>query len=818
MNLKKNANRHKIFPVVGAVMALLFLCVLPGNVQAQSESEATLLPYIYVIGSRRPVRSTTDTASPVDVIAGEDFTDQGTADTSNLLRTLVPSYNVGPNPISDAATFIRPASLRGLASDQTLVFVNGKRRHRAAVITFLGNGVSEGAQGPDISVIPAIALDRVEILRDSASAQYGSDAIAGVINFVLKDSPDGGIVEAQWGQTYEGDGTEYRGAFNIGVPVTESGFANLSAEWRESGPTVRSVQMDEAIQLIAAGNTHVRQPYAQIWGDPDIDGDVKVFLNSGIEISEHLEFYAFGNIARRETEGGFFFRNPETREGVNVDGDGNLLEYTLPSGEIFRWDQRFPGGFTPQLKGKVNDKAATLGFRGSFASGLTYDTSYTIGRSRVDFSIRDTINSSLGPESPTQFELGSYIQTDQTANADLTYKFGIPMFHSPLHVATGVEWRRENFEVLAGERASWVTGPLAQAGFGIGANGFSGFSDRVAGEWDRSNIAAYVDFEADLFPNLTLGAMGRWEKFDDFGSTTDGKIAALFRVIPGLRLRGSASTGFRVPTVGQENIQNVTTEFLSGQLQQIGTIPATCPEARLAGAEPLEPEESLTFALGLVAESGPVSLTADYFNIRVNDRLGKSKDIRINQRIEGSCLEAHDVLEFSYYGNGFDTRTKGIDIVATIDASQLLGYGETKLVLVGNWTDTQVIKHDPNFLDEKRILQLEKALPDYRFNATLHHGRNAWSGLVRLNYFGSYSETHVDDLELLIHPGDEITFDVEISHLLMNSVELSVGAENIFNNFPDRNPYAGIVGSKYPESSPMGLAGGFYYGRLRYLF
>ena len=453
MNLQKSTNCQRIIHVLGVVMAVLFLCVLPGNVQAQSESEAVLLPYIYVIGSRRPVRSTTDTASPVDVIAGEDFTDQGTADMSNLLRTLVPSYNVGPNPITDAATFIRPANLRGLASDQSLVFVNGKRRHRAAVITFLGNGVSEGAQGPDVSVIPAIALDRVEVLRDSASAQYGSDAIAGAINFVLKDSPDGGTIETQWGRTYEGDGTEYRGAFNVGVPVTESGFANLSAEWRESGPTVRSVQRDDVAQLIAAGNTHVRQPYAQIWGAPDVDGDVKVFLNSGIEISKHLEFYAFGNIARRETEGGFFFRNPETRKGVNVDGDGNPLEYTLPSGEVFRWNQRFPGGFTPQFKGKINDKAATLGFRGSLASGLAYDTSYTIGRSRVDFSMGDTINSSLGPESPTQFELGSYIQTDQTANADLTYNFGVPMFHSPLHVATGVEWRRENFENPRGRKS-----------------------------------------------------------------------------------------------------------------------------------------------------------------------------------------------------------------------------------------------------------------------------------------------------------------------------------------------------------------------------
>ena len=836
--------------LAGAVAGILFLCLPAGTDAAwarDDHSGALTLHKMTVIGTRRHVHAVTDTPAPVDIIPGEDLTDQGTGDISNLLRTMVPSYNVGTQPISDAATFVRPANMRGLAADQSLVFINGKRRHRAAVITFLGNGVSAGAQGPDISVIPAIAVERVEILRDSASAQYGSDAIAGVMNFVLKDRPEGGLVETQWGQTYEGDGAEYRTAFNIGVPVTESGFANLSAEWREAGPTVRSVQRDDAAGLIAGGNTHVRQPYAQVWGQPEISDDIKIFLNSGLEVSEALEFYAFGNIARRESEGGFFFRNPNSRDdtfknpktgnrmvgdldpddGISCPTDIKITENDFFDGAAFNkanpgcfvFNERFPGGFTPSFKGKVNDKAATAGFRGSFDSGFTYDTSYTVGRNRVDFSIRNTVNASLGPETPVQFDLGSYVQTEHTLNADLTYPLNVPLFASPLYVATGAEWRKEEFKVLPGEEDSWVIGPLAKDDFGVGANGFSGFSDEISGKWDRSNTAVYIDLETDVLEHLTLATMGRLEDYNDFGSTKDGKIAALYKVVPGLGLRGSVSTGFRAPTVGQQNIQNVTTAFLDGALRQNATLPPTCPEARQFGAKPLKPEESLTLAGGFVVESELLSFTADYFNIKVEDRLGKSKEQTLESPVQNGCVKAGDVRKVSYFGNGFDTRTQGVDLSASLSISRLapfLGQGETEIVFAGNWTDTEVTSHDPDFLDEKRILQLEEALPDYRFNMTLRHEREQWNGFVRLNYFGSYTETHVDNLDLLIHAGDEVTLDAEMSYVLMKRVELSVGAENIFNNFPDRNPHAGVAGSKYPESSPMGFAGGFYYARLRY--
>ncbi len=444
--------------------------------------------------------------------------------------------------------------------------------------------------------------------------------------------------------------------------------------------------------------------------------------------------------------------------------------------------------------------------------------------------MKDTVNASLGPDTPTRFDLGSYTQTEGTVNVDLTYPIDMAEFASPLHAAAGVELREEQFEIAAGERASWEAGPLAEQGFGVGANGFSGFSDTVAGTWDRSNVAGYVEFEADVVENFTLATMGRVEHFEEFDTTTDFKLGALYQMTGRVGLRGSASTGFRVPTVGQQNVANVTTSFIQDeetgltQLTQRGTIPSTCPEAVMVGAGPLEPEEALTFTAGVVADIGPVSLTTDFYNIEVQGRLGLSADKSLNEeqkaRIgDGGCFPAGDVLNFRYFGNGFDTRTRGIDLVASVDippATPFREGGETEFVFVGNWTKTRVTRHDPEFIDARRISQLEDALPQYRFNATLRHEQNQWSALARLNYFGAYDEWHA--ATWLIHPGSEFTLDAEVSYKPANRVELSVGAENLLNNFPDKNPVAHEIGSKYPVSSPMGFAGGFYYVRARYVF
>lgn len=312
---------HRLLKVL--LIAVLVLPVPPswGQEAGEKDEEITVLDPVVVLGSRVPGRSAQDSPVPVDVIEGTTFRNYGVRDMDSLLSQTVPSYNVNQQPISDAATLVRPANLRGLPPDSTLILVNGKRRHRASIITFLGGGISDGSQAPDLAPIPAIALKRVEVLRDGAAAQYGSDAVAGVMNFVLKDAPDSGTVETRWGQFYEGDGDTYSIAANIGLPIpipptlVESSFANFSFEYGQADPTSRSVQRDDAQGLINAGNNAVRQPAAQIWGAPEFHYNYKLFGNLGLDLGKS-EVYAFGNYAQRKVEGGFFFRNPHTRGGV----------------------------------------------------------------------------------------------------------------------------------------------------------------------------------------------------------------------------------------------------------------------------------------------------------------------------------------------------------------------------------------------------------------------------------------------------------------------------------------------------------------------
>ena len=301
---------------------VLLIGAVPAVLAQTADGE---LEELVVTGTRAAARSVTESPVPIDVLSGEDFENQAGTDLSNLLRTVVPSYNVNSQPISDAATIVRPANLRGLAPDHTLVLVNGKRRHRAAVIYWLGNGVADGAQGPDISAIPASALKRVEVLRDGAAAQYGSDAIAGVMNFILNDASSGSTIETRYGSTYEGDGTQYALSGNIGLPLTQNGFANLSFEYGESDPTDRSVQRDDAAALIAAGNTAVKNP-AQVWGSPEIEDDLKLWANLGVDVGDDLKVYGFGNYVSKTATGGFYYRNPNTRAAVfSADGGETLL-------------------------------------------------------------------------------------------------------------------------------------------------------------------------------------------------------------------------------------------------------------------------------------------------------------------------------------------------------------------------------------------------------------------------------------------------------------------------------------------------------------
>ena len=807
--------------------------------QALAQDE-TALEEVVITGTRREARSVYESAAPIDVIGGEDFRNSGASDLSDLIRNVVPSYNVNAQPISDAATVVRPANMRGLAPDHTLVLVNGKRRHRSSVITWLGNGVSDGAQGPDISAIPAIALKQVEVLRDGASAQYGSDAIAGVMNFILKDAAEGATIEAKYGEYTEDSEAAWSVSGNVGLPMSDNGFANLSFEYGESDATSRSVQRNDAAGLIAGGNDAVANP-AQVWGSPEVKEDLKTVWNFGLNTSDNSEVYMFGNYASKEVEGGFYFRNPDTRGGVfsgdggetrlvgdlTEDGTGNCpvvpvgdqsaLDAVIADPNCFVFNEMFPGGFTPSFGSKVEDFSTVIGVRGNMDSGLTYDVSGSYGYSNADFFISNTVNSSLGPQTPTTFDPGDYKQVETNFNADFSYPVEISAFASDLSIAGGVEWRKEEFEIVVGDQASWEIGPLAPQGFSPASNGFPGFSPLAGGDWNRSNVAGYLDFEADITDRWLLGAAVRWEDFDDFGTTTNGKIATHFTVTDWLGLRGTFSTGFRAPTPGQSNAFNVSTEFEGSKLVNNGTIPSTNPLAELRGGQELEPEESENYTLGAVFNTGNFSLTVDYFSIEMTDRLALSRNYELTDEeredlIDAGITAAATIENFRFFTNEIDTTTEGVDIVATYALDSKAGV--TDFNVAYNYTETTVDSGVTENVDQNRIDELETGLPEWRANIGVNHTYNQWRFMARYNHYDDW----FDSEDGVVYDGYG-TLDTEVGYSFDSGLSLIVGANNILDETPDENEGAANgVGNKYSQFSPGGFNGAFWYARVIYDF
>ena len=800
---------------------------------------------LVAVGSRSRPRTATESMVPIDAIAPSELMDQGDTDIGDLLRTTVPSYNINPQATGDGAKIIRPANLRGLAPDHTLVLVNGKRRHRAAVITWIGNGVSDGAQGPDLSSIPAIALRQVEVLRDGASAQYGSDAIAGVMNFHLKDARSGGALEVRGGGFGDGGGEGYTVSGNTGLPLGPTGFANLSAEYGRSDATNRSVQRADAALLIARGNTHVRDP-AQIWGQPEIEDDLKLWGNFGYFLGASTKVYAHTNYASQRSTGGFFFRNPNTRGGVfSLDGGetlliGDLLDAqdgvldgsagcpevrvtdglpdqaalaeVLSNPNCFTFQRRFPGGFTPQFGGDVADASVVAGVEGQ-AGRLHWDVSANWGRHEVDFFIFNTVNASLGPNTPTEFDPGLYRQVDVDLHLDAAWAAS-----DILDLAGGVEWRDEHFTVGLGDEASWTLGPLAGQGFSAGSNGFPGFSPIAAGNWHRSNTAVYLDAELHDYADdrWTLGGALRLENFEDFGSTLNGKLAGRYGLTRSLGLRASLSTGFRAPTPGQQNAFNVSTQFdrQLGDLVNNGTIPSTSRVAELRGGVPLDAEKSRNFAFGAVLDRGAFHLTADYFRVAMSDRLALTQSFNLaveekTRLIEEGITSARNLQNFRFFTNDFSTRTQGIDVVATW-APPALG-GRSSVSFAFNRTGTRVTQFDPEKVDETRIRQLEEGLPGTRWILSGKHALGRLALLGRLSYYAGWFDAR-DDTS---YPGEAL-LDLEAAYSLSESLTLSVGGQNALNRYPEENPGATFSGNLYGPGAPFGSNGGFYYARLGY--
>ncbi|OVE73619.1 TonB-dependent receptor [bacterium B13(2017)] len=799
------------------------------------------------VGTRSASHSVNESPVPIDVIQGEEFINQGNTDMLNQLKVLVPSYNVFDHPISDAATIVRPANLRGLPPDSILVLVNGKRRHRSAVITFIpSGGLSNGSQGPDLNVIPSIALDRLEILRDGASAQYGSDAIAGVFNFILKNANSGSYYELRQGSYFEGDGETSQFSANIGLPFTEEGFANFSFEYKQADSTDRSVQRNDAAALIAAGNTAVADP-AQIWGLPEIKSNLKSFANFGLNLSEQNDFYMFFNAAKREIEGGFYFRNPNTRGGLySADGGNTLLVGDLTPNEgsiaptipvvrnvpdptgfdivsqdpnLFIFNELFPGGFTPRFGGTVIDGSIVMGIKGNLDNEINFDLSASVGRNEIEFFIKNTVNASMGPSTPTKFTPGQYVEIEKGFNLDIVKRIEMDFTTNPVNIAGGLEYREDTFEIYNGDKNSFMIGQLASQGFSIGSNGFPGFKPEDSGSFNRFNWAGYMDVEFPFTSNFLLGVASRFEDFEDFGNTSNGKLAAFWKFSENLSIRGASSTGFRAPTVGQSNVRNVATDFTSAGLVDQATLPPTNPISIQKGGKALEPEESIHFSTGLVMEFDKFFLTADYYRVEVTDRIGQTSALSLTSDDKAALLaqgiaDASSFTSVRFFANAFDTTTQGIDLVACSQVEW--DAGTTRFSLALNWNETEVDEYNPLVISNMRVRQLEEALPEIKGSLTINHSKESWRTLLRLGYYGSFWEAHLDESSLPVDVESAWIVDAEFCYKFNNSFNFVVGAQNFFNEYPDKHEWAGIAGNPYPVNTAYGFSGGFYYIRLNY--
>lgn len=830
---------------------------------AQDES-VSALEEVVVTGNRARPRTVADSPVPVDVFSSEQIESVSYTDTNDIIQTLVPSYTVSRVPIGDGATFIRPASLRGLPTDKTLVLVNSKRRHRAALVQ-IGDS---GTQGPDIATIPASALKTVEVLRDGAAALYGSDAIAGVMNFILKDNSEGGSISVDVGEYFEGDGESFTITGNVGLPLGDSGFFSLSGEYSDSEFTSRSEQYCESWFCVTdqsaefqqlARNASLEGDVVQPWGQPNSEA-TRMFFNAGLPIGDTAEVYAFGNYSESESDGSFFYRYP---------GNGTIEDLRTEDGDIYSPLDIFPGGFTPRFFGEVTDYSLVSGIKGEFTDTLSYDFSARYGFDEISYTLKNTINPSLGELSPTSFKPGDLSNEEIQLQADFVVDISDTMAMS-----FGASYMEETYDVQQGEFASYTAGPYAVAdpyGFcnddgtataagmavinnnnstlncadpddpvfqvvGVGSNGFPGYSPEFSDVYERDSFALYVDVEKDVTDTLLLKGALRYEDYSDFDSELSGQVAAQYDVTDTFGLRGSIGTGFRAPTPGQQGTTNVSTRLPNGQPVATGLFPASGTIAQALGATDLEPETSTNFTFGMTGEMGPVSWTLDFYRIEIENRtyaistLDVSADPDAGDAFDNylalvgaGVAGAETIGGVFYFTSAFDTVTSGIDFVATMPLEWGNG-GLTDLSFSMNFNETEFDSDPSDFLNAEDQFDFENENPEWRSVLTARHTMDAFSFLVRANFFGGYEDANNSgpDGALEIQEYDPLVmFDLEGSYRFNESLSLTVGGRNIFDEYPDEadediNDYC--CGRIYSSNSIVPWQGGYYFARLNYDF
>jgi iron complex outermembrane receptor protein len=794
--------------------ASTLLVLLPAAaVQAQTPGDTaaadTAAPdEIVVTGTRAPGRTRLESASPIDVLSNTALRAQGTSELGQALSNIAPSLDFPRSAAVDATDSIRPATLRGLSPDQTLVLIDGIRAHSSALLNTNGS-VGRGSAAFDLNTIPTVALERVEVLRDGASAQYGSDAIAGVLNLRLREAREGGGATVSYGQ-YETSVDAARTSYNKhdgktvnasawqGFGLGSDGFLTLSADYLNRNRTSRG-----DLDLRVTPNRVTSR-----FGDPSVE-QYTLFANFGVPINDIWSLYGFAGYQHRDSTGSAFPRL--------ANNGNNILSI-------------YPDGFVPRINVKSNDINSALGVRGAL-SGWDVDLSLSYGRNMLAFHTRNSINSTYGAASPTDFYDGKLVYDQIIGGLDVSRKMELGRGNT-LNVAWGIEARREGFQIKPGQDESWMRGPLGgNTALGSGAQGFQGFSPANALHKHRDNVSAYLDLEAQL-GRLLIGVAGRGESYSDFGETATGKFSARYDLNDHVALRGTVSTGFRAPSLQQSfytltqpqvaNIGGVAT------IVDTGTFPSTSPVALALGGEALDAEKSFNLSAGTVLRFGGFDLSIDAYRIKIRDQLALSDNLGtgVNATPQIAALLApFNVTAARFFVNGIRSTTKGIDVVAhyrlptatvgTFDLTAAGNVNDVNITRVPTSTGTIAV---PALFGPQRIASLEKGTPRVKITGQADWSLNDFGATLRATYYGSVTQP-ASSLADYVETGKHVIIDAEARVTLFRQAKLAIGVNNLFDVYPDRVPDTNVTnynngGTAFPYYSPFGFNGRYLYARI----
>ncbi|WP_243049097.1 TonB-dependent receptor [Dyella sp. RRB7] len=797
-----------LLPLCGLNLALATtIAWADDTTDSSTPNTAKQLQQVVVTGTRATDRTAAESLSPIDVLTPADLTSSGSTDLASALNTLLPSLDFPRPAINDGNDAIRPATLRGLSPDQVLVLVDGKRYHTTALVNY-NSSVGRGSAPVDLNSIPISAIDHIEVLRDGAAAQYGSDAIAGVINIVLKHGAAAGSnsITANGGIMDKGDGAQNGVQGSMGIPLggpegSAPGWARIAWNYQDAMNTNRAENTDKSTTLAGAPNP-TGIPYER-YGDPAVK-TYQVLLNFGYDFTPGIELYGYINGSKRDVTSNGYYRP--------FDSTRNVPEI-------------YPNGFLPQIVNHSNDVAAVLGVRGKTDGGWHWDFSLDYGENNLNFDIQNSVNVNeyytLG-YSPTYFNAGTFRNKQGVANLDLSKEYSWGFLPNPVTVAFGGEYRKETYVIDAGDPDSYFFDPDTlipgtTTPYAGGSQVYPGLTPSVAGSFSRHSEAAYVDLETDLTSKLSTGVAARYEDYSDAGSTTSGKVSARYQFTDTFALRGTVSNGFRAPSLAQQNYESVVTLIQDGQLAQIGTFRTSNPAAIALGAKPLTPEKSTNYSLGAVWQpTNDLSATLDLYQIRIGNEILYSDQIAVTP------TPTNEVTGAQFFVNGATTRTRGVDLITNyrVDFDE---FGKLNLSLSGNYNETTILSVSTPAFGRASQGLLTDATPRTKYvlggdwliqNFDLHANLTRYGSVTRLGDLSDGSEDQTFSARWLL--------DLAASYNLQ-AWTFTLGVDNLTNQYPTKASLDNVYedradGLQYSALSPFGFNGRYWYGRVTYHF